>query len=156
MILKNANLQLGDTTFRPDFAPNSILEQLYNGSPIAPGTKIKWGSKISLVLGSGIGNIDMAVPKLVGLTYGEAKILLEAQGLGLASVIVNADVRDTASAFVFRQNPEPKNEEGKQFRIRPGQTMDLWLSVERPVIDSTERRRPKPIEPAKQPDEDGY
>ena len=156
MILKNANLQLGDTSFRPDFAPNSVLEQLYNGTPIAPGTKVKWGSKISLVLGSGIGNQDMAVPKLVGLSFMEAKILLEAQGLGLASVIPDPDVRDTASSFVYRQNPEPKNEEGKQFRIRPGQTMDLWLSVQRPVIDSTENRVPKPVETPKQQDDNGY
>lgn len=156
MILKNANLQLGDTSFRPDFAPNSVLEQLYNGSPIAPGTKVKWGSKISLVLGSGIGNQDMAVPKLIGLSFMEAKILLEAQGLGLASVIPDADVRDTASAFVYRQNPEPRNEEGKQFRIRPGQTMDLWLSVQRPVIDSINNRTPKPLEPLKPQDDNGY
>lgn len=156
MILKNANLQLGDTSFRPDFAPNSVLEQLYDGSPIAPGTKIKWGSKISLVLGSGIGNQDMAVPKLIGLSFFEAKILLEAQGLGLASVIPDADVRDTANAFVYRQNPVPKNEEGKQFRIRPGQTMDLWLSVQRPVVDSLENKAPKPIDPSKTNDDNGY
>lgn len=136
MILAANNLQLGDTTFRPDFAPNSVLEQLYNGVPISPGTKIKWGSKISLVLGSGIGNQDMAVPKLIGLSYGEAKMLLEAQGLAIASVIPNADVRDTLNAFIFRQNPSAKDEQGRQFRIRPGQTMDLWLSVERPVVDS--------------------
>lgn len=136
MILKANNLVLGDTTFRPDFAPNSILEQTYNGKVIAPGTKIKWGSKISLVLGSGIGNEEMVVPKLLGLTYAEAKILLEAQGLSFASVIPDPMVRDTANAYIYRQNPEPRNEEGRRFRIRQGQTMDVWLSLEKPVIDT--------------------
>ncbi len=144
MILKNNNLQLGDTTFRPDFAPNSVLEQLYNGSPIAAGTKIKWGSKISLVLGSGIGNESMLVPKLLGLTYSEAKMLLDAQGLIFASVIVDPTVRDTANAFIYRQNPVPKDENNRSFRIRPGQTMDVWLSVERPNIDSLEGAFSKP------------
>lgn len=138
MILKANNLLLGDTTFRPDFAPNSVLEQLYNGQPAPPGSKIKWGSKISLVLGSGIGNESMLVPKLVGLTFGEAKILLEAQGLIFASVIPDPTVKDTVNAFIYRQNPVPKNEDGRSFRIRPGQTMDVWLSVERPVVDSLE------------------
>jgi len=144
MILEANNLQLGDTTFRPDFAPNSILEQTYNGSRIAPGTKVKWGSKISLVLGSGIGNESMLVPKLLGLTYAEAKILLDAQGLIFASVIPDPTVRDTANAFIYRQNPEPKDETGQSFRIRSGQTMDVWLSVERPNIDSLNGAPGKP------------
>jgi beta-lactam-binding protein with PASTA domain len=144
MILKANNLQLGDTSFRPDFAPNSILEQWFNGSPIAPGTKVKWGSKISLILGSGIGNESMLVPKLLGLTYAEARILLETQGLIFASVIPDPGVRDTANAFIYRQNPVPKDEEGRNYRIRPGQTIDVWLSVDRPNIDSLEGNFPKP------------
>jgi beta-lactam-binding protein with PASTA domain len=140
MILKANNLLLGDTTFRPDFAPNAVLEQLYNGNTIAPGTKLKWGSKVSLVLGSGIGNEEMPVPKLLGLTYAEAKILLETNGLSFAAVIPDPMVRDTANAFIYRQNPVPRNEEGRRFRIRPGQTMDVWLSLEKPVVDSLETR----------------
>ncbi len=140
MILKANNLLLGDTTFRPDFAPNSVLEQLYNGNTIAPGTKVKWGSKVSLVLGSGIGNEEMPVPKLLGLTYAEAKILLETNGLSFAAVIPDPMVRDTSNAFIYRQNPVPRNEEGRRFRIRPGQTMDVWLSLEKPIVDSVETR----------------
>lgn len=138
MVLKNMGLKLGDTTFRPDFAKNSVLEQSYNGNSISPGTKVKMGSTISLVIGSGVGNVDMAVPKLRGLTYMEARILLDAQGLILGSVIPDPGVRDTAAAFVYRQSPETKTAEGLQFRIRPGQMVDLWLSVDKPVTDSTQ------------------
>ena len=139
MVLKNLGLQVGDTTFRPDFAKNSVLEQLYNGNKIAPGTKIKVGTPISLVIGSGIGTQDMAVPKLVGLTLAEARILLDAQGLILGPVIPSPMVRDTESAYVIRQSPEPKNQAGKQFRIRPGQMIDVWLDVEPPKPDTTQR-----------------
>jgi beta-lactam-binding protein with PASTA domain len=136
-ILKNLGLRLGDTTLRTDFAKNSVLEQTYKGAPIAPGTKLKVGSAVSLVIGSGVGNEDMAVPKLVGLTYSEAKVLLEAQGLILGPVIPSPMVRDTASAYVVRQSPAPVNEEGKRFRIRQGQMIDLWLDVTPPVTDTT-------------------
>jgi beta-lactam-binding protein with PASTA domain len=135
-ILKNLGLRLGDTTLRADFAKNSVLEQTYKGNPIAPGTKLKVGSAVSLVIGSGIGNEDMAVPKLVGLTYSEAKILVEAQGLILGPVIPSPMVRDTASAYVVRQSPAPLNEAGKRFRIRQGQMIDLWLDVTPPVTDT--------------------
>lgn len=144
-ILKNLGLRLGDTTYRTDFAKNSVLEQLYKGTTITPGTKLKVGSPISLVIGSGIGQEDIAVPKLVGLTFSEAKILLEAQGLISGSVIPSPLVRDTASAYIVRQSPMPFNEEGKRFRIRPGQMVDLWLDVTPPVSESDSTRTiPKP------------
>lgn len=136
-ILKNLGLKLGDTTSRADFAKNSVLEQSYKGNTITPGTKLKIGSKISLVVGSGIGQEDMPVPKLVGLTYSEARILLEQQGLIVGPVIPSPMVRDTASAYVVRQSPAPVNAEGRRFRIRPGQMVDLWLDVNPPVTDST-------------------
>ena len=146
MVLSNLGLKLGDTTFKPDFAKNSVLEQSFKSNPITAGTKIKIGSTISLVLGSGVGNEDMPVPKLIGLTYEEAKILMEAQGLILVPVMIDPLVRDTAIAYVYKQNPEPKNEENRQYRIRPGQMMDIWLSLEKPVIDSLDKARQKPIQ----------
>ena len=137
MILKNMGLRLGDTTFKPDFAKNSVLEQLYNGQSISPGANIRMGSTISLVIGSGIGNDDMAVPKLIGLTYEEAKILLQTNGLIVGSVIPDPLVKDTASAFIYKQSPLSRTEDGFRVRIRPGQMIDVWLSVEKPVVDST-------------------
>ena len=144
MVLKNMGLRLGDTTFRPDFAKNSVLDQTYNGGKIAPGTKIRMGSSISLVLGSGIGKTDLTVPNLVGLTYEEAQALLDAEGLILGSVVADPMVRDTALAFVHRQSPAPKTENGFQLRIRPGQMIDVWLGVEKPVRDSTGNNAPAP------------
>ncbi len=136
-ILKNMGLKLGDTTFRADFAKNSILEQSYKGQNISAGTKIRVGSAISLVIGSGVGNEDMAVPQLVGLTLSEAKVLLEAQGLILGPVLPSPLVRDTANAYVVRQSPQPVNEAGKRLRMRQGQMVDLWLDVKPLVKDSS-------------------
>jgi beta-lactam-binding protein with PASTA domain len=148
MILRNQGLQLGDTTFRPDFAKNSILEQLYNGERITPGTKIKYGSRISLVIGSGVSAQEMSVPRLLGLSFEEAKILLSAQGLILGSVIADPLVQDTAIAFVYRQNPPTKDNKGRRFQISPGQMMDIWLSKDRPNVDSVEREnQPTPPQP---------
>jgi eukaryotic-like serine/threonine-protein kinase len=144
MILKNMGLRLGDTTFKPDFAKNSVLEQLYNGQSISPGTHVKMGSSISLVIGSGIGNVDMAVPKLIGLTYSEARILLESNGLIIGSVIADPLVKDTINAFIYRQTPTYRTEDGFRVRIRPGQMIDVWLSVEKPVVDSTSVQAPVP------------
>ena len=140
MVLKNMGLRLGDTTYRFDFAKNSVLEQLYNGNSIKAGTKLKMGSTISLVLGSGLGSEDINVPDLVGRSYDEARALLDAQGLS-GLVIVDPNVKDTASAFVYKQNPMPRTIDGARLRIRPGQMIDIWLSLEKPVTDSVEAKQ---------------
>jgi beta-lactam-binding protein with PASTA domain len=136
MILKNLGLRIGDTSFRPDFAKNAILEQLFNGNSIKAGTKLKMGSRIDLVLGAGLGDEQIPVPDLRGLSLEDAIALLDGNGLSVGIPIVDPNVRDTARAFVYRQSIMPKTEDGAQIRIRQGQMIDVWLSVERPNIDS--------------------
>jgi beta-lactam-binding protein with PASTA domain len=140
MTLVNAGLKVGDTTFKPDFAKGSVLEQLYKGSSIAPGTKVPMGTRISFVLGTGVGNQEFSVPVLVGLTYGQAKSLLEENGLvvGATPAMPGETITDTLNAFVGKQNPERFDEEKKLQKIRTGQTIDLWLQVSKPVKDSVD------------------
>ncbi|MFT4092513.1 MAG: PASTA domain-containing protein [Niabella sp.] len=137
MVLENAGLKLGDTTFRPDFAKNSVLEQLYNGVTIQPGAKISMGSKIGLVIGSELSTTAYAIPNLVGLTAAQARALLESKGIMLASIIPDAGVTDTSNAYVYRQSPERFDDEGHVISIRAGQVMDIWVSVTPPATDST-------------------
>jgi beta-lactam-binding protein with PASTA domain len=150
MILKNLGLRMGDTTYRFDFAKNSILEQLYNGSPIKPGTKIKAGSVIALVLGSGLGNEDQAVPDLRGLTYEEARAMLDASGINLGVALPDPNVRDTANAFVYKQTPMPMTDDGARIRIRAGQMIDIWLSINKPNADSLRKLEARRVQEQKQ------
>lgn len=132
MALKNMGLRIGDTTFRPDFAKNSILEQ-----SIRPGTKLPMGSQVNLVLGDGLGKQDFAVPMLIGQTLLEAKIKLEAGGLILGSVIPRGEIVDTMNSYISRQNPQRFDEFGKIQRIRPGQMMDVWIQMNPVIIDTS-------------------
>jgi beta-lactam-binding protein with PASTA domain len=132
MVLKNMNLRIGDTTFKPDFAKNSILEQ-----SIRPGTKLPMGTRVDLVLGDGLGKQEYAVPVLVGLRLLEAKMRLEGSGLILGAIIPMGEITDTMNSYISRQNPQRFDEFGKVQRIRPGQMMDVWIQMEPPVIDTT-------------------
>jgi len=128
MQLRALNLKIGDTTYRIDFAKGSVLEQLYNGKPLKPGTALPYGSKIDFVLGAGLINIDRPVPLLVGLTFAEARARLDTLGLVVGAVVSDGPITDSSKAVVFRQHPPLKNEEGVVFRIREGQLMDIWIS----------------------------
>lgn len=135
MALKNSNLRVGDTSFKTDFAKNAVLEQHFNGAIIPVGTKIRMGSKISLVLGDGVGDRKFVVPYLIGMTFSLAKDLLAANGLGIGAVIAPS-VSDTANAFIYKQRPEKYDDERRFRYIRSGQLMDIWLQTEKPVVDS--------------------
>jgi len=142
LYLKQLGLKLGDTSRRPDIAKDAILEQLYQGKNIQPGTRIYQGSSISFILGSGLGEEEFEVPNLVGVTYGQAKVLLNGLGLMVAGVLPDAGITDTANAYVYRQNPEVKtmlpDGTNKKNMIKPGQGMDVWLSKNAPVISNND------------------
>ena len=127
-MLTRSHLKLGDTIYRPSFMMGSVLEQQYNGARIPEKAKIQWGSKITLVIGGGLGDKQMMVPSLVGLTFGEAKAILEADGIDVGAIITTGAIADTTSAYVYRQNPERFDEENRPLYIQSGQVMDLYIS----------------------------
>ena len=140
MQLRTLGFKLGDTSYKPDFASGSVLEQLYKGSPVRPGITIPMGSTIDLILGSGIQQSDMPVPSVVGMTFGEAKLILEQNGLLLGAVVVDGAISDSSAAFVIKQHPSIKDEEGRPMLIRGGQLVDLWISIDKAKIDTSQMR----------------
>lgn len=143
MTLRNYNLRPGDTTFKPDFAKNAVLEQLHDGSRITPGTKIRMGSTIDMVLGDGVGDRQFIVPLLIGKTYCEGRALIESSGISFGVVLADPDVRDTCNAYIYWQSPERMDAERRYRYIRSGQLMDVKLQVEQPVPDTITVEQPE-------------
>jgi beta-lactam-binding protein with PASTA domain len=130
-ILRRNHLELEDTIFKTNFAYGSVLEQLYQGVRIPEKAKVQWGSKITLVVASGLGDQKIPVPNLINMTYKEAKAYLDQLGISLAATVpfpLNTVIRDTANAFVVKQHPESVDEEKKPQYIQPGQVMDLYIN----------------------------
>lgn len=130
--LRARGLKLGDTTFVPDIAKNAVKDQLLRGVSIRPGSDVPMGATISLVLGAGIGSEDMPVPDLYGMTYEEAKAMMEASGINLGVILLDPDLTDTTAGFVYWQNPEPISEDFRTNKIRAGQMIDIRLSLVKP------------------------
>jgi beta-lactam-binding protein with PASTA domain len=137
-IISRSHLTLGDTIFVPSFMMGAVVKQSYKGGEIAPASKIPWGSKIDIEIGSGLSDHQFFVPALVGLTFNEAKAIIESKGLQLAAVIVDAGTKDTANAFVYKQNPPRYNDDNSPISIRAGQVMDLYVNkVMKYPVDTT-------------------
>jgi eukaryotic-like serine/threonine-protein kinase len=142
-VLKNLDLRLGDTTFRPDFAKNAVLEQLHKGSVIAPGTRIPKGSTISFVLGDGVGDKQFAVPSVVGVSFAEAKEFLKEKGIGIGAIVLDPGVKDTMEAWIYRQNPPRFDENHTMLFMHSGQTMDVWLTSNKEAADTLMKKEIK-------------
>jgi len=140
--LNALGLKVGDTSSRPDFAVGSVLEQQFNGASVKPGTRIPMGSRIGFVLGGGIRSNEMLVPDLVGMTFPEAKLYLAGNELLLGAVIVDGPVGDSSAAFVIKQSPARRDDEGRPIRIRGGQMMDLYISMDKSKMDTTQKIKP--------------
>ncbi|MEJ7627759.1 MAG: PASTA domain-containing protein [Ferruginibacter sp.] len=136
-IIRRSHLSLGDTIYKPDFMRGSVLEQLYRGNKITSGTKLPWGSKIDLIIGSGLDDQRILVPNLIGLSFGEAKILLEQHGISLGGIIVEPNITDTLSSFVEWQSPPRFTEDDQPVYMQAGQLMDVKLTKAMKIIEDS-------------------
>ena len=137
--LKVLGLRLGSIQMVPDQNKNVVIDQLVNGQPIAPGSKIPSGTMIHFLVGDGGASAGMSMPDLVGLTYEQAKAQLISLGLNLGVVSVNGSIGDSASAFVFDQSPSAYGSQldslGMPMKnsISRGATINLVLDKVAPV-----------------------
>jgi beta-lactam-binding protein with PASTA domain len=143
LYLQSLQLKLGSVSYKPDFARNAVLDQLFNGVPIAQGVKIPLGSTIGLVIGTGVGGEETDMPNLVGLTYPEAISKLSMQRINVGSVLSLETIKDSTTSFVFRQTPAHLSTKLDSLtgmplpnKIRQGQLVDLYLSNTPPPKDS--------------------
>jgi beta-lactam-binding protein with PASTA domain len=118
---------------------------LIKGKTIEPGTKIPMSSTIDLVLGNGLGDVQLSVPDLVGLTVSQAKEYISGDNIGIGVILTESPVSDTANAYIVKQNPEPittlPSGDRVNNRIRAGQLMDIWISMTPPPPkDSTQKQ----------------
>lgn len=130
--LRSLGLKMGDTTFIPDMAKNAVKDQLVEGVQIKPGAPISMGTKIDLLIGSGLGGGAVPVPDLFGLTYPEAKLIMELNGITTGVVLLDEGLIDTSLGFVYWQNPNPFDEQLNVNMIRAGQLMDIRVSATKP------------------------
>ncbi len=123
-MLQSFGLVTGNIIYRSDLAKNAVLEQLYNNKIIKPGTMLPKGAVIDLVLGDGIGDIDITVPDLLGLTLEEALSVLKRTTLSITNIHYDIGLSDTLSAKIYFQNPSPnigltlKQDEGIEIFLR--------------------------------------
>lgn len=119
-LLQTYGLKLGRVSVVPDIAENAVLKATMNGRIVKPGTPISKGSVIDLVIGSGTGAGEPAMPFLIGKTRETALLELVRLGLKVGSESYSSKC-DSTNAIVYMQ--DPMYVYGK--RIAPGTSISL-------------------------------
>ncbi len=95
-----------------------------------------------MVLGDGVGNKEFIVPIITGMEFCKAKKILEANGIIIGAIVTDANVSDTCNAWIYKQNPERFDDDKRILRIRTGQTIDVWLQVDKPAKSDSTGKKP--------------
>ena len=104
---------------------NNIIEQYYQGAPIAKGTELVKGSKIMLRVGIGNDKSNVKVPNLIGKTAYETKKLLNLAGLNIG-VETREDNDSLQYMCVRKMSPGPSSG-----AVKPGTYVDVWYHSSR-------------------------
>ena len=139
MALENAGLVLGQISYKPDYAINNVLQQIYNDTVIKEGSEINKGAAIDLVLGMGLSGETTRIPDLIGLNFESARIKIADSYLNIGAITYDEtvlDEEDSTGAFIWRQYPEfdPFSS------LSMGLEIDIWLTIDStllPLSDST-------------------
>src|SRR5690606_4352491 len=125
-IIGNYELRLGDTIYIPDIARDVVLDVKYGGQKLLAGQEIPKGSRISLVLGNGMGDSEVLVPNVIGLTLDEATFSIKGSSLTIGAINYMGYITDSLSARVVSQTPLPDSLNMQKVSI--GTAINLALS----------------------------
>jgi len=66
------------------------------------------------------------------MTYGEAKIFLQSNGIATGLIMLDEGLSDTTAGYVYWQNPPPYDVQNNVNVLRVGQLVDIKLSIVKP------------------------
>jgi beta-lactam-binding protein with PASTA domain len=128
-LIESSGLEMGQLRYRPDLSIDVVIEQLYNGKKVSEGDSLQKGSVVDLMLGKGLSNQRTPVPDLMRLPLEPARTKILVSSLNLGTYIYDNTIitgEDTLSAFVYKQNPEYREDASLQL----GSAIYLWLTID--------------------------
>jgi len=125
-VLGNYELRLGDTIYVPDIARDVVLDVRYGGEELKAGQEIPKGSRINLILGNGMGDSEVLVPNVVGLTLNEARFSILGSSLTVGEVNYMGYITDSLTARVVSQTPPADSLQMEKVSV--GTAINLALS----------------------------
>jgi eukaryotic-like serine/threonine-protein kinase len=124
LVLESYGLLPGNEIYQPDIAKDAVLSVRIKGKDVSEGILIPKGTTVDLVLGDGLGMVDVDIPDLIGLTVMEAMAVLDAVHLSLGTIRKEGNIQDELSAYIYFQQPEF----GSRVKVNPGDPVHIYIT----------------------------
>jgi len=113
-------LKTGKLEYVDYFARNAVIDQMVNEEPVEPGTELRRGALVDLVVGKGDMKVYVSVPFIIGKTKNEALHDLHYASLNLGNEIYLDD--DKEDVRVYRTEPPYLSDD----KIDLGTSVKVW------------------------------
>lgn len=127
-MIASYGFKLGSINYVPDQCANCVLDQQVKGKTVPPGTALPKGSVINLTVGRGLGDEEVGIPCLFGLSKREAMDRLAEASLSIGASKFD-EAKDSISAKVYRQFP-PCGKKG----VHIGSSVDIFLTTDQAKV----------------------
>lgn len=141
--LESSGFEVGELIYVPHIGKDVVLGLRHRGRDVQfPSTYTK-GTRFDILVGMGLSDERVRVPYIKNLSVESARALLSGFGLNIGALIYDEDVRDSAQAFIYRQEPKPSWEAS----LRMGANIDVWLTNDenKKALDSLSFEQANPI-----------
>jgi len=131
-LLKSLGIRVGGVTYQPSEFKDLVIDVVHNGISIPTGTRLKEGSSVFLVVGSGLGDGISRIPSLVGLSLSDARY--HAMSLSFILGATNYDTTPTGDEnlyVIFKQTPSAGE------NMPEGTRINVWLSKDKRTIEKS-------------------
>ena len=133
--IQRLGLRLDSVRYEPSQYRDLVLSVERNGEPVVAGTRLSEGTALVLVVGKGLGQENVQVPNLLGLSLMDCRSLLLASHLTLGAYEYDEEPTDeTAAKFVvYEQTPTGGG------MLREGSMVNIKLSrnVEKAIMGNS-------------------
>ncbi len=129
-LLKSLGIKVGGVTYQPSEFKDLVIGVVHNGVTVPTGTRLKEGSSVFLVVGSGLGEDVSRIPSLVGLSLSDARY--HAMSLSFILGATNYDIPpsgDEGMYIIYKQTPAAGQD------LPEGTRINVWLSKDRKTIE---------------------
>ncbi len=136
--LSSSQLKVGKLIYVPDIATNNVLEQLYEGNPVEPGTLLQSESVIDLKLGLNEADSVALVPSVIGKPYPIIKDFLIDNSLNMGKAYFDSTVstmQDSLAAFAYKQEIVLPNGDSIP---RYGTAVSVYFTLDKSLIPVVE------------------
>jgi len=111
--------------YKPSAYRDLVLDVIRNGESVTPGTKLPVGTLVRLVVGKGMGEEEVEVPSVIGMSPVDARQVLLSHRLTVGAVTCDEAVEeDGTPLFVYQQIPAAGE------KLIEGETVALKLTMD--------------------------